>query len=92
MNDFKKSLLQRGMKLIADPRVLKLMQDQRVTKAVIAAMAMPGKVQHFTQEQRERLAKLLDLATQEELRDVQRTVRRLEDELARMREKERGRG
>jgi hypothetical protein len=84
----KKTLMKRGMKLMSDPRVMKLMQDERVMKAVMTAMSMPGKVQSFTQEQAEKLAKALDLATEDEVKDLKRTVRRLEEEMARMQKKE----
>ena len=84
----KKKVLQEGMKLMSDPRVMKLMQDERVMKAVMAAMSMPGKVQNFTQEQAERIAKAMALATEDEVKDLRRTVRRLEEEIARMRREE----
>jgi hypothetical protein len=85
----KKKVLQEGMKLMSDPRVMKLMQDERVMKAVMAAMSMPGKMQTFTQEQAERIAKAMALATEDEVKDLRRTVRRLEEEIARMRKEQR---
>ena len=88
MASLKKTLMKRGMKLMSDPRVMKLMQDERVMKAVMTAMSMPGKVQSFTQEQAEKLAKALDLATEDEVKDLKRTVRRLEEELQRMQKKD----
>ncbi len=84
MSSFKKSLLKQGMKLMTDPRVMKLMQDERVMKAVMTAMSMPGKVQSFTAEQVQSLAKAMALATEDEVKDLKRTVRRLEEELARL--------
>lgn len=81
----KKKVLQEGMKLMSDPRVMKLMQDERVMKALMAAMSMPGKMQTFTQEQAERIAKAMALATEDEVKDLRRTVRRLEEELDQMR-------
>jgi hypothetical protein len=84
MSSLKKSLMKQGMKLMSDPRVLKLMQDERVMKAVMQMMAVPGMVQSFTQEQVERLVKSMALATEDEVKDLRRTVRRLEEELARM--------
>lgn len=85
----KKKVLQEGMKLMTDPRVMKLMQDERVMKAVMAAMSMPGKMQTFTQEQAEKIAKAMALATEDEVKDLRRTVRRLEEELARMKRDQR---
>ena len=84
MASLKKTLMKQGMKLMTDPRVMKLMQDERVMKAVMAAMSMPGKVQTFTQEQTERVAKAMALATEDEVKDLKRTVRRLEEEVARL--------
>jgi hypothetical protein len=84
MSSLKKNLMKQGMKLMTDPRVLKLMQDERVMKAVMQMMSMPGKVQNFTQEQVEKLAKAMSLATEDEVKDLKRTVKRLEEEVARM--------
>lgn len=81
----KKKMLEEGMKLMSDPRVMKLMQDERVMKAVMGAMSMPGRVQSFTQDQAEKIAKAMALATEDEVKDLRRTVRRLEEEVARMR-------
>jgi hypothetical protein len=84
MSSLKKTLMKQGMKLMSDPRVMKLMQDERVMKALMAAMSMPGKAQNFAREQVENIAKAMALATEGEVRDLQRTVRKLEEELARM--------
>jgi hypothetical protein len=92
MSSLKKNLMQQGMKLMSDPRVLKLMQDERVMRAVMQMMAMPGKVQSFTQEQVERLAKSMALATEDEVKDLKRTVRRLEEEVGRMKSADARRG
>ena len=90
MSSLKKTLMKQGMKLMSDPRVMKLMQDERVMKAVMQMMAVPGQVQTFTKEQVERLAKSMALATEDEVKDLKRTVRRLEDELARIKAREAG--
>src|SRR6202142_1494803 len=92
MGTLKKTLLEQGMKLMSDPRVAKLMQDERVMKALMAAMSMPGKAQSFAREQAENIAKAMALATEGEVRDLQRTVRKLEEELARIRAAQVGAG
>ena len=53
-------------------------------KAVMTAMAMPGKAQAFAKQQTENVARVMALATQDEVKDLQRTVHKLETELARM--------
>jgi hypothetical protein len=80
----KKTLMKQALGLMSDPRVLKMMQDERVMKAVMQVMAVPGKVQTFTQENVEKLAKAMALATEDEVKDLRRTVRRLEEEMSRM--------
>ena len=80
----KKTLMKQAMGVMSDPRVLKMMQDERVMKAVMQVMSMPGKVQSFTHENVEKLAKAMSLATEDEVKDLRRTVRRLEEEMSRM--------
>lgn len=84
MSSIKKTLMKQGMKLMGDPRLVKLMQDERVMKAVMQMMNVPGKVQSFTNEQVEKLAKAMSLATEDEVKDLKRQVRRLEEEVARL--------
>jgi hypothetical protein len=84
MASIKKTLLQQGMKLMSDPRVMKLMQDERVMKAVMAAMSVPGKAQSFARDQAENIARAMALATEGEVKDLRRTVRKLEEEVSRL--------
>jgi len=84
MSSIKKSLMKQGMKLMTDPRVMKIMQDERVMKAVMQMMSMPGKVQTFTSDQVEKLAKAMSLATEDEVKDLKRQIRRLEEEVSRL--------
>ncbi len=83
----KDTLMAEGMKLAGNPAVAKLMQDPRFMRLVMTAMAMPGKVSEFTDEQREHFAKAMGLATQEEVRDLKRTVAALERQVARLESK-----
>lgn len=88
MSSIKKTLMKQGMKLMGDPRVQKIMQDERVMKAVMQMMNVPGKVQSFTNEQVERLAKAMSLATEDEVKDLKRQIRRLEEEISRLEAKD----
>lgn len=85
MSSIKKTLMQQGMKLMTDPRVMKLMQDERVMKAMMTAMSMPGRAQTFARDQLEHVAKAMALATEGEVKDLRRTVRKLEEEVAKLR-------
>jgi hypothetical protein len=78
----KQSLMGKGMKLMNDPRVMKLVQSEQFMKAVVTALSMPDKIDGFTKEQGERLAKKMSLATADEVKDLKRAVRALEAEVA----------
>lgn len=84
MSSLKQALFEQGMKVIADPRVSKWMQDERVIQTVTQMLSVPGKVRSFTQDQIDKLTRALSLATEEEVSDLRRQIRRLEDELARL--------
>jgi hypothetical protein len=84
MGALKDRLLKQGMKWMSDPRVMKLMQDERLMKAVMTAASMPGRAQGLAKDAKESLARAMALATEGEVNDLRRTLRKLEDELARM--------
>ena len=84
MSSIKKTLMKQGMKLMSDPRVQKMMSDERVMKAVMQMMNVPGKVQSFTDDQVAKLAKAMSLATEDEVKDLKRQIRRLEEEISRL--------
>jgi polyhydroxyalkanoate synthesis regulator phasin len=87
MTTLKDKLVSEGMKLATNPAVTKLMQDERFMKLVMTAMAMPGRVSSFTTEQKEAFAKSMGLATQEEVRDLKRTVAALERAVAKLQDR-----
>ncbi|HEX4340957.1 MAG TPA: hypothetical protein VH062_33845 [Polyangiaceae bacterium] len=80
----KKEVMKKGMQMMGDPRVAKLMQNPQVMKLLGAAFQVPGKVEAFTNEQARHLASALRLATAEEMKELQRSVKRLERELAKL--------
>lgn len=77
----KNLLMKQGMKLMQDPRFMKLMQDERVMKTVMNAMQLRGKIQESFDQRVERVAKALNLATQKEMKELRRTLRKVEREL-----------
>jgi hypothetical protein len=52
---------------------------------MMAVMQGVGKVNSFTTEQTERFAKSMRLATSQEVKDLKRTLKNLENEVARLR-------
>lgn len=80
----KDEMMKRGMQMMSDPRVAKLMQNPQFMKVMMAALQVPGKVNTFTNEQSKYLAGSLRLATAEDMKDLQRTVKRLEREIGKL--------
>lgn len=77
----------KGLQLMSDPRVLKLMQNEQFMKTMMAVVQVPGKVNTFTTEQTERFAHTMRLATSQEVKDLKRTIKNLEAEVARLRKR-----
>lgn len=74
-------LLKRGMKIMQDPKVAKLVQDERVMKVAMQAFQLRGKVQDRIDDRVEKVAKSLGLVTKNDVKDLRRTIKKLENEL-----------
>ena len=85
MSKLKDKVMSEGMKLASHPAVGPLLQDERVLKLFMSALSVPGKVSDLTEEQRQNFIKVMGLATQDDVADLKRTVRALEDEVSRLR-------
>jgi hypothetical protein len=88
----KEEMMKRGMKAMSDPRVAKLMQNEQFMKVLMALLQVPGKVNTFTNEQAKVLAGTLRLATAEDVKDLQRALKRLERSVAKLEEHLAGQG
>jgi hypothetical protein len=77
----KKTLMSQGMKVMQDPRFMKMMQDPRVMKAMAKGFEIKGKVQQQVDTKVEAMANTLNLATKAEVRELKRTIRKLERDL-----------
>ena len=79
--DLKQQLMNQALRLMQDPRVAKAMQNPKLMQGMMGALALRAKVQTNLESQVQRVAKTLNLATGAEVRELRRTVRRLEREL-----------
>jgi hypothetical protein len=79
--DLKEQLMNQALRLMQDPRVAKAMQNPTLMQGMMGALALRAKVQTNIESQVQRVAKTLNLATGAEVRELRRTVRRLEREL-----------
>lgn len=79
--DLKKTLLTQAMKLAQNPKVMEVAMSPKVMGAAMKVMSLRGQVESASAAASHSLAKALNLATREEVRELRRTIRRLEDEL-----------
>jgi len=75
-------ITKQGFALMQDPRVRKLMQDERVMKGMMRAIQLRGEVQQKVDDRVDQVAKSLNLATKKELRELKRSLRKMERDLA----------
>ncbi len=84
--DLKQQMMNKAMQLMQDPRVAKAMQNPKFIQGVMGALKLRSEVQKNLDAGVKVLAKRLHLATESEVRELKRAVKRLEREL----ESERG--
>jgi hypothetical protein len=87
--DWKQELFNKALVVMQDPRVAKLVQDPRVMNGILTAMRLRTDVQRGLQERARQVVKALHLASEDEVRELQRAVSRLEHELERARSQRR---
>jgi hypothetical protein len=83
--DWKQQLVNKALVLIQDPRVAKVVQDPRVMSGIFGAMKLRSEVQRNVSASVRKVMKSLHLASEDEVRELQRAVSRLEQELERTR-------
>jgi cell division FtsZ-interacting protein ZapD len=74
-------LKKRSVELMKDPRVTRLLQNEQFVRAMVALVQVPGKVNSFTSDQAERVARALHMPTPEDYQQLVRRVDRLESEV-----------
>ena len=76
-----RSLKERLLNLAQDPRFIELMKDPRVQQLAVRAFRLRGRIEGAVDQHLHRVADLLNLATQKDLRALHRRIRHLEQEL-----------
>ncbi len=82
--DVKKAVWDQFAKVLQDPRVMQLAMNPKVMGAVMRAMSVRGRVASSLGSAQHAVARTLNLASRDEVRELRRTVRRLEEQLGRM--------
>ena len=88
--DFKRTLMDRALRLMQDPRVQKMAQNPKLWQGITGAWELKTRVERELDAAVRRLAHELDLATPGEVREMRETIERLERELEREGDRARG--
>jgi hypothetical protein len=81
----KDKVVEEGMKLATHPALAPYLQDERIMKLLMTALSVPGRIEELSEEQRANFIKVMGVAAQQEVKDLKRTVRSLEDQLGELR-------
>jgi hypothetical protein len=74
-------LKKKSVELMKDPRVTRLLQNEQFVRAMVALVQVPGRLNSFTTEQAERVARALNMPTPDDYQRLVRRVDRLESEV-----------
>ena len=74
--------VEKGKALLQSPAVSKILASEQMGTVIEKAMSVPFKISSAVSEKKEKLVEMFDLATQEDMDELRRTIARLEDELA----------
>lgn len=78
IDKLKKEAMQRGMKLLTNPKVMKLMADPRFMNAIMKSMELRGRLQSDFEGWVRSMAQSLNLATKDDIASLEQSVQRME--------------
>ena len=87
IDKLKQTAMREGMKLLSNPKVMKLMADPRFMNYIMKGMELRGRIQSSVDSKLRLVATMLNLATKEELANIQRNLRQVEARFGDLRRK-----
>jgi polyhydroxyalkanoate synthesis regulator phasin len=78
----KKMAVEKGKALLQSEAVSKILASEKMGTVIEKAMTVPFKISTAVAHQKEKLVEMFDLATQEDMDELRRTVSRMEEELS----------
>jgi BMFP domain-containing protein YqiC len=78
----KQEAMRRGMMLMSNPKVMKMMADPRVMNAITQGYAIKGRIQTQIESRLRGLAQTFNLATREDVESLRQTISRMEDSVS----------
>ncbi len=79
LDKIKGRAMQQGMKLLTNPRVMKLMADPRFMNALVKGLEFKGRFQSDVEARLRSVAETLNLATKDDVASLEQTLRQVEE-------------
>ena len=89
MGSFKDEFMKAAMKALQNPKVQKVMSNEKVQKGMAEAIKASYEVKSQFDEKKKEVAKKLNLATSDDLRSMKRELDRLQRQVSRLKEQQR---
>ncbi len=78
----KQEAMRRGMMLMSNPKLMKMMADPRVMNAITQGYAVKGRIQSEIETRLRGIAQSLNLATREDIESLRESLSRMEDSVS----------
>ena len=84
LSRIRSTMMEQGMKLMASPTAMKLMQNPKFMMAMMTMMQLPEKVRGGLEKQATTMARMLNMPTNADVEKLRRTIRDLERSVDRL--------
>jgi predicted glycosyl hydrolase (DUF1957 family) len=82
LDRIKQEAMRRGMKLMSNPKVMKMMADPRFMNAISQGFALKGRIESEIECRMRKIAEALNLATREDVESLRRSLSQMESSVS----------
>jgi len=87
LEKLKQEAMRQGMKLLSNPKVMKMMADPRLMNAISQGFALKGRIQSEVETRLRFVAGALNLATREDVESLRSTIDQMQQSVSHLERK-----
>ena len=87
LEKLKQEAMRQGMKLLSNPKVMKMMADPRLMNAISQGFALKGRIQSEVETRLRLVAGALNLATREDVESLRSTIDQMQQSVSHLERK-----
>jgi len=87
LEKLKQEAMRQGMKLLSNPKVMKMMADPRLMNAISQGFALKGRIQSEVETRLRVVAGALNLATREDVESLRSTIDQMQQSVSHLERK-----